>query len=87
MIRLDWKKYGLLYLLSAGAGNILCLLFVSFNFYSFPYVLFPQILQMPFHAVATFFLLYVLIGVRYSPVKMDVENSILLGFSAYRYAG
>lgn len=69
ILRLDWKKYGLLYLLSAVVGNILCILFVSANFYSFPYVLFPEIIQMPFTAVATLFPLYVLIGVRYSPIK------------------
>lgn len=69
MIRLDWKSYGLLFLLSAIVGNILCLLFISMHFYSFPYVLFPQIAQMPVIIMLVAFPLYVLIGVRYSPVK------------------
>lgn len=69
IVRIDWRKYGLLFLLSAVVGNILCLFFISFNFYSFPFVLFPQFINMPFSVILTAFPLYVLIGVRYSPQK------------------
>lgn len=67
IIRTDWKRYGLLFVIAAIVGNILCYIFVRLNFYSYPYRLFPKISVMPFDVVATVFPLYVLIGVRYSP--------------------
>lgn len=69
IIRLDWKRYGLLFLISGAVGNILCYIFVKLNFYSFPFRFFPDITPMPFLAILTIFPLYVLIGVRYSPVS------------------
>lgn len=66
-LKLDWKRYGLLFLLSATVGNVLCLLFVHFGFYSYPYRLFPEVSTMPFTAITTAFPLLILIGVRYSP--------------------
>ena len=68
IIRLDWKRYGLLFLLSGIVGNIFCYFFVKVGFYSFPYRIFPQILTMPFETIITVFPFYVLLGVRYSPV-------------------
>jgi hypothetical protein len=65
----DWKRYGLLYLISSAFGEALCYLFVKFGFYSFPYRLLPQLSPMPFFALLTVFPFYVLLGVRYSPVK------------------
>ncbi|MGE5415346.1 MAG: CBO0543 family protein [Acidobacteriota bacterium] len=67
IVRLDWKKYGLLYLLSSVIGVILCYIFLELRLYSFPYRLFPQIAKIPFTAILTTFPLYVLVGVRYSP--------------------
>ncbi len=67
IIKIDWKKYGFLYLLSSIIGVILCYIFIYLGFYIFPYRLFPQISQIPFTAILTIFPLYVLIGVRYSP--------------------
>lgn len=67
IIRLDWKRYGLLYILSAAVGNILCYLFVKLGFYTFPFRLFPAVSVMPFEAIVTVFPFYVLLGVRYSP--------------------
>ncbi|WP_100406963.1 CBO0543 family protein [Bacillus solitudinis] len=66
-LRLDWKRFGLLFLISALVGNIICLLFVKLGFYSYPYRLFPRLSTMPITAVTTSFPLLVLIGVRYSP--------------------
>ncbi|MBO8170800.1 MAG: hypothetical protein H0Z33_02795 [Bacillaceae bacterium] len=67
ILRLDWKRYGLLFVLSGIVGNILCYLFVIFGFYSYPYRMFPQFVNMPIMAVLTVFPFYVLLGVRYSP--------------------
>jgi len=67
-LRLNWKKYGLLFILSALVGNILCYTFVKLNFYSFPYLLFPKILIMPLTVITFSFPIMVLIAVRYSPV-------------------
>lgn len=69
IIRLNWKQYGLLFLLSAAVGEVLCILFMNLGFYSFPYRMFPHITTMPITVIVTIFPLYVLIGVRYSPSK------------------
>lgn len=66
IIRINWKRYGLLFLLSGIVGNIICYIFVKVGFYSFPYRLF-NISVMPFDAILTIFPFYVLLGVRYSP--------------------
>lgn len=67
IIRLDWKRYGLVFILAGIVGNILCYIFVKLGFYSFPYRLFPHISVMPFETILTIFPLIVLIGIRYSP--------------------
>lgn len=67
IIRKNWGQYGLLFLLSAAVGNILCLLFVNFGFYTYPVRLFPDLSPMPFTAVTTAFPMLVLLGVRFSP--------------------
>jgi hypothetical protein len=36
LIKKDWKRYGLVYLLNGMAGNVLCYTFVFAGFYSFP---------------------------------------------------
>lgn len=67
IIRINWKRYGLLFLLSGAVGGILCYIFIKVGFYSFPYRLFDGISLMPFDAVLTVFPFLVLLGVRYSP--------------------
>ncbi|AEG60770.1 CBO0543 family protein [Desulforamulus ruminis] len=67
IIRLNWKRYGLLFLISGILANILCYIFVTMGFYSFPYRLFPSLSPMPFDVVLTVFPFAVLISVRYSP--------------------
>lgn len=67
IIRFNWKRYGLLFLLSGLVGNILCYIFVKAGFYSFPYRLFNGISVMPFDAILIVFPFLVLLGVRYSP--------------------
>lgn len=69
IIRYDWKQYGLLYLISAVVGEIICYIFVKTGLYSFPYRLFPHVSPMPFMAILTIFPFNVLFGVRYSPVQ------------------
>lgn len=67
IIRIDWKRYGVLFLLSSVVGFILCAVFVFLDFYSYPYRLLPAFSSMPLTSVLTAFPFYVLIGVRYSP--------------------
>lgn len=68
ILRLDWKRYGLLYLLAGVIGNLLCYLFVEIGFYSFPYIFLP-IMKIPVMAILTVFSYYVILGVRFSPAK------------------
>lgn len=62
ILRNNWKRYGLLFLLSGLIGNILCAVFVYLGFYSFGISAFAVVT-----AVLTSFPFYVLLGVRYSP--------------------
>lgn len=64
--RNNWKKYGLLFLLSATAGVSLCYVFCRLGLYCFPYELFP-IFIMPVPLILTMYPACVFIGVRYSP--------------------
>ncbi|MGO4886758.1 CBO0543 family protein [Anaerobacillus sp. MEB173] len=66
-LRIDLKRYGLLYLLSVIVGNVLCYLFVELGFYSYPYRLFPTLSRMPIVEITLSFPLLVLLSVRYSP--------------------
>ncbi|MTI79563.1 MAG: hypothetical protein FH758_01580 [Firmicutes bacterium] len=67
ILRIDWKRYGSVYLLSGIVGNILCYIFVKLGFYSYPFRLFPKVSIMPFETILTIFPFYVILGVRYSP--------------------
>ena len=67
IIRINWKQYGSLFVLSGIIGMILCYIFLAFGFYEFPFRLFPTISKIPFTLILTMFPLYVLAGVRYSP--------------------
>jgi hypothetical protein len=67
VVKIDWKRYGLLFLISAVSGVALCYVFIYLGLYTFPYRLFPQISKIPFTAILTVFPVYVLLGVRYSP--------------------
>lgn len=67
IIKIDWKRYGFLFLLSAIVGVILCYIYIYLGMYTFPYRLFPRISKIPFTAILTLFPVYVLLGVKYSP--------------------
>lgn len=67
IIKSDVKHYGLLYLISALTGVILCYIFIYLRLYSFPYLPFPKISRIPFTVIISIFPLYVLYGVKYSP--------------------
>ncbi len=67
IVRKDYKGYGLLFLLAAVTGNILCYAFVKLSFYSFPYLIFPGISNMPIETISVFFPFLVIFSVRYSP--------------------
>lgn len=68
-LKLDWKRYGLLFILSGIVGNTLCYIFVKLGFYSFPYLLFPKVISMPFSTITLTFPILVLLATRYSPEK------------------
>jgi hypothetical protein len=67
IIRVNWRQYGLLYLISGAIGNLLCIFFERVGLYSFPQRIFPHLATIPFYVVLTMFPFYVLAGVRYSP--------------------
>lgn len=67
ILKINWKKYGLLFLSSGFIGIILCYIFIKIGFYSYPFRLFPSISSMPFEIIFTSFPFLVLVGVRYSP--------------------
>lgn len=67
IMRKNWKKYGLLFLISAVIGNVLCYLFVKLGLYYYPYRLFPKISIMPVTLILTMFPACIMFGVRYSP--------------------
>lgn len=62
ILRINWKKYGLLFFLSGIIGNILCLIFINLKFYTFGVSLFAVVTL-----VLTIFPFYVVLGVHYSP--------------------
>ncbi|QHS24375.1 hypothetical protein GWK91_16480 [Virgibacillus sp. MSP4-1] len=68
-IKLDWRKYGFLYISAAVSANVLCYLFTWSGLYSFPNNLLHGDLLMPIGLVSTAFPLVVLLGVRFSPEK------------------
>ena len=67
IMRNNWKKYGMLFLLCAIIGNILCYIFVILGYYYYPYRLFPKLFIMPLILVSTMFPACILFSVRYSP--------------------
>lgn len=67
LLKFNWRKYGLLFVISAVVGQIICYLFYELGFYSFPYRLFPHVSTMSFTSILTVFPFYVLFAVRYSP--------------------
>ncbi len=69
IIRKNWKQYGLLYLLSSFVGVVLCYIFIYLKLYTFPFRLFPSLSPIPVYLIITFFPLYVLGGVCYSPTQ------------------
>lgn len=69
IIRLDWRRYGLLFLTSSIVGNLLCYLFTFLGFYSFPNMPFHGHFLIPYGLISTLFPFIVLVGVRYSPER------------------
>ncbi|HEX9058954.1 MAG TPA: CBO0543 family protein [Clostridia bacterium] len=67
IIKIDRKRYGLLFVISAVVGVIICYIFVGLGLYTFPYRIFPHVFKIPFTVILTVFPFYVLLGVRYSP--------------------
>jgi len=67
LIRKDWKRYSLLYLLSAATGVTLCLAFAAAELYVFPHRPMDPWFFLPLSAMVTFVPFTVLLGVYFSP--------------------
>lgn len=68
-IRIDWRRFGFLYIASAISANILCFIFTIVGFYYFPDNVLHKGLPFPYGLVSTVFPMLVMLGVRYSPEK------------------
>lgn len=68
-IRLSWRHYGLIFLISLLSANFLCYLFTFVGFYSFPNNVLHDHLLIPYGLVSTVFPFISLFGIRYSPEK------------------
>lgn len=68
-IRLDWKRYGFLFILSLLSANMVCYILTFVGFYTFPKNVLHGELLVPYGLVSTIFPFIVLFGVRYSPEK------------------
>lgn len=68
-IRVDWKRYGAIFLISSLSAITLCYMFTYSGLYTFPNNVFHRGLLIPYGLVSTVFPLIVLIGIRYSPIK------------------
>ncbi|WP_335547804.1 CBO0543 family protein [Neobacillus drentensis] len=66
-IRLDWKRYGALYIISAFSSNVVCYIFTFIGFYSFPDKILHNHFLIPYKLVSTLFPFITLFGIRYSP--------------------
>ncbi|WP_186578192.1 CBO0543 family protein [Aquibacillus kalidii] len=69
IIKLDWKRYGFIFLVSAVSGNLLCYFLTYIGFYTFPNNLLHNGLLIPYGLVSTVFPFIALFGIRYSPKK------------------
>ncbi len=67
IIRLNWKRYGLLFLLSSFAGYFICYIFVKLGYYHYPYTLLPNYSLMPITSITTVFPFIVIGSVCFSP--------------------
>jgi hypothetical protein len=66
-IRLGWKHYGLLFLISVLSSNLICYLLTRVGFYSFPNNVLHKGFLIPYGLVSTVFPFITMFGVRYSP--------------------
>jgi hypothetical protein len=68
-IRLDWKRYGFLLLISILSVNLLCYAFTYSGFYSFPNNVLHGEFLIPYGLVSTVLPFLALFGIRFSPEK------------------
>jgi hypothetical protein len=47
LLRVNWKQYGLLFLISAVTGVVLCYIFIGLGLYKFPHGYFPKYQKYP----------------------------------------
>jgi len=68
-VRLDWKRYGAVYLIAAIAANALCYALTYVGMYSFPENEWHDSLLIPHGLVSTLFPFIAMFGVRFSPER------------------
>lgn len=69
ILQFDWKRYGLIFIISLVSANIICHIFTAVGFYSFPNNVFHGNSPIPYGLVSTVFPSIALFGIRYSPEK------------------
>lgn len=67
IIRFDWKRYGLIFIISAISGNLFCFGLTYIGFYTFYDYFLEDIFITPILLVSTLFPFIALFGIRYSP--------------------
>lgn len=67
IIRINWKLYGALFLLSGAAGTLICLILYLLGLYAFPFRLFQPGEAIPLELTLIVFPFFVLFTVRFSP--------------------
>lgn len=68
-IRMNWKRYGFLFLFSVIVSNLICYILTYIGFYSFPDNVLHGHLLIPYGLVSSVFPFMALAGIRYSPEK------------------
>lgn len=67
-LKISWRHYGILLIISSFIAILLCFIFFKLGFYSFPYIPFlPLPFEIPYLAMTLTFPVGVMFGVRYSP--------------------
>ncbi|WP_240795576.1 CBO0543 family protein [Aquibacillus halophilus] len=68
-IRLDWRRFGFLFIISLLTANLACYMFTRIGLYSFPNNVLHGAFLIPYGLVSTLFPFIVMFGVRYSPER------------------
>jgi hypothetical protein len=67
IMKTNWKQYGALFIAAGIVGEIIDIVFVKLELFTYPYKLFDNMPVSPFTLVMTIFPFYIVFGVKYSP--------------------